>query len=97
MFASVRTYQNAKSPEEVGRRATTEFLPMLKQMPGFRGYYLIDGGGGTIVSVTLFDDRASAESSADKARQWVTTALRDLASPEPPTIVSGRLIASSST
>ena len=39
MFASVRKYHNVVSVDEVKQRAEREFLPLLKQNPGFRGYY----------------------------------------------------------
>ena len=42
MFISVRKYHNVKSVEEVRNRVEQEFLPLLKQNPGFRGYHLID-------------------------------------------------------
>jgi heme-degrading monooxygenase HmoA len=92
MFASVRTYKSAKSVEEVGRRAESQFAPKLKEVPGFQGYYLVDGGGGTIVTVTLFDSREAADASAEKAREWISSALSDLTPPEVPTVVSGRVL-----
>ncbi len=42
MFVSIRKYHNVKSVQQVSRRAELEFVPLLKQNPGFQSYYLID-------------------------------------------------------
>jgi hypothetical protein len=53
MFISIRKYHNVKSVDEVRRRVEQEFVPTLKQNPGFLGYHLIDCGcpdSGNIVT-----------------------------------------------
>ena len=39
MFIGVRKYRGVRSVDEVRRRVEQEFIPMLKQNPGFLGYY----------------------------------------------------------
>jgi hypothetical protein len=92
MYASVRTYSDAKDAKEVARRAKDQFVPMLKDVAGFRGYFLIDGEGGTITTVTLFDSREAAQKSAERARSWVASALPDLAGGAPPVAVAGEVL-----
>jgi len=38
MFISVRKYRNVRSVDEVKHRVEQEFIPMLRQNPGFQGY-----------------------------------------------------------
>ena len=45
MFTSIRKYKVKRgSMEEYARRVQEGFVPLTRQMPGFRGYYLLDGG-----------------------------------------------------
>jgi hypothetical protein len=42
------------------------------------GYYVIDGGGGNLASVSIFEDRAGIEESDRRAAQWAGENLADL-------------------
>ena len=45
MFASIRKYNVRRgSAEHLARRVREGFVPIMRQMEGFRGYYLLDGG-----------------------------------------------------
>jgi len=88
MFISVRKYRLAGDIEELNRRVRDEFVPILKQLPGFRGYHTFDAGGGTIVSISLFDSREAALASNDRAREWVARSIAHLV-PDPPEIMGG--------
>jgi hypothetical protein len=95
MFISVRKYHNVKSVEEVKRRVEQEFLPQLKQNPGFKGYYLIDcaspESGNIVTSVSLFDSWDAALASNDIAKTFVKKRLADML-PEPAQAVGGEVI-----
>jgi hypothetical protein len=69
-----------------------EFLPRVRQMPGFLGYYVVDGGDGTLVSVSLFEDRAGAEESTRAATGWVRERLGHLIKTAP-VISTGEVVA----
>jgi hypothetical protein len=60
MFISIRKYHNVQSVDEVRRRVEQEFVPTLKQNPGFLGYYLIDCGcpdsGNIVTAISIFDN-----------------------------------------
>ena len=60
MFISVRKYRGVRSVDEVKRRVAQGFIPLLKQNPGFLGYYLIDcnspESGNIVTSISLFDN-----------------------------------------
>jgi hypothetical protein len=79
MFVSIRKYQNVTSVEEVKRRVELEFVPLLQENPGFKGYYLIDcespEAGNIVISVSIFDDWDSALASNDSAKTFVRSRL----------------------
>ena len=46
MFTIIRKFTLARgSAEKVAKRVKDSFVPLLRELPGFRGYYLLDGGG----------------------------------------------------
>ena len=50
MHAVIRKFPNMQNVKEAARRAETGLGPILKQQPGFKGYYIIqfEGGGGAL-------------------------------------------------
>jgi hypothetical protein len=78
MYAAIRVYANIKDVDEVVRRADAEFLPLIREIDGFRGYYLVDTGDGSGATISLFDDRASAEKSTSAAVTWVRENFAEL-------------------
>ncbi len=62
MFTSIRRY-HVKDKEELTRRAREDFLPKVKGLPGFGGYYVMHGDGDTWVSITVFETREGVEQS----------------------------------
>jgi hypothetical protein len=97
MFISVRKYHNVKSVHEVKRRVEQEFVPLLKENPGFRGYYLIDcaspEAGNILTSVSMFDSWDAALASNDAAKRFIKLRLADML-PEPAQAVGGEVILS---
>lgn len=77
MHASIRRYQSS-DVAEVGRRAGEEFVPIVRDMPGISAWYLVDGGDGTLFTITLCDDAAAADASVERAGQWVRENVPDL-------------------
>jgi hypothetical protein len=71
MYAAVRSYQNVPDPAEAGRQVAETFVPLVTDISGFLAYYWIDTGGGTMVSVTVCRDKAGADESVSRAREWV--------------------------
>jgi heme-degrading monooxygenase HmoA len=72
MFTSIRKYGvRHGSTEELARRVQEGFLPLLRQMPGFRSYYLLDGGPDVLITISRFDSADEAFASNEKAANWV--------------------------
>ena len=67
------------------------FVPLLKRAPGFKGYCGFASEDGHVVTVSVFDDRSSADAANEQARGWVASNLRDLVS-DPPEVIAGEVL-----
>ena len=88
------------SKDMLGRERTKRVeagaLPVMKQMDGFRGYYLIMGADDTVVAVSLFTNKAVAEGSTQQLMPWIKENLGPLlASPTEP--FEGEVVVSAMT
>lgn len=89
MYVSVRRYDNVVSVSRVCGKIAESFVPLLKRRPGFIAYYAVDGGGGTMATVSVFSTEAMARESNEVAAQWLKANVADL-QPDPPTVLAGR-------
>ena len=71
--------------DEVVRRAETGFVPIISKAAGFANYAIIDTGGGQVITLSGFRDRAAAEASVTLAADWVKANLAPLM-PHPPEV-----------
>ena len=93
MYATIRRYEGVTDPAEGSRRASEEFVPLLKDIQGFVAYYELDAGDGVMASISIFEDRSGAEASTEKAAEWVQENLASLA-PNPPDVTAGEVVVS---
>jgi len=63
---------------EFAARVKAGALPVMQKMDGFKGYYLIAGADDTIVAVSLFTNKAVAESSTQTLMPWIKENLGPL-------------------
>lgn len=77
MHAVIRTYE-ASDPREVARRAGQGFVPILRGTPGFIAYYVVDGGDGSVASISVFEDQAGTDESTRRAAEWVADNIAEL-------------------
>jgi hypothetical protein len=92
MYVTIRKYAGCGDLKEVNRVALAELLPVLRTIPGFRSYVIVDTGNGTGASIGMFDNKAAAENANQQARAVVRrTALRVLL-PNPPEITVGEVL-----
>jgi hypothetical protein len=92
MHASVRQYRSSDAAE-VGRRANDEtsgFGPLAREIRGFKAWYLIDSGDGSVTTVTICEDEAGVNESVEKARQWVGDNAAELVEGTP-TVTNGKV------
>lgn len=60
---------------------------MLKEVPGYQEYILLDTGAG-VISISIFADQAGAEESTARAADWVGENLAGMFS-GPPVVTTG--------
>ena len=91
MHAAIRQYRvDPGSVDEIVRGVNEGLLPIIEDASGFRAYYALDAGGGTIASVSVFEDRAGAEESTRMAADWIRENMASLL-PEPPEVLQGEV------
>jgi hypothetical protein len=93
MYAAIRRYEGVTDPAEDRRRVSEEFVPLLKDMPGFVAYYEIDAGNGVMATISVFEDQAGEEASTERAAEWVRENEASIA-PNPPEVTAGEVVAS---
>ena len=78
---------------EAARRAETGLGPILKQQPGFKGYYILklEGGGGA--SISLFESADAAKAAHQRALSWLKENMADLTGGEEPDVTIGEVVA----
>jgi hypothetical protein len=82
MHASVRRYR-VRDIDALVSKVEEEFVDRVKQIDGFVGYYVIDGGDGTAASVTVGDDAKAVAESVRLAGDWVRDSASDLVDGDP--------------
>jgi hypothetical protein len=95
MYASMRVYEGVTDPSEAGRRVDEGFIPLISEIDGFVAYYWVDAGDGVMASTSVFQDRAGADASNQRAAGWVEENLAELL-PNPPRITAGEVVATKS-
>ena len=94
MFTSVRKYRVRRgSVEELARRVRETFVPMIREMPGFRSYYLLDGGPDVLITISIFDSADEAFASNERAADWVRNNVLEFTRGMPEVMVGDTLIA----
>jgi hypothetical protein len=91
MYASIRQYRSDDVPEVV-RRVQDGFLPIVREVPGFSAYYIVDSGDGAFTTITVAEDKAGVEESVTKAGEWVRQSAADLVEGSP-TVSNGEVVA----
>ena len=92
MYATVRRYEGVTDAREATRRVNEGFIQIVSEIPGFVAYYFIDAGSGVMISMSVFQDRASAEQSNARAADYVRENLAAVL-PNLPQITAGEVVA----
>ena len=93
MFIVIRKYKVQRGAASVwAQRVRDGFVPLLRRMPGFAGYHLIESGPDVIATVTMFENAAEALASSDLAAEWVRDNVLELARGVPEYTVGSALI-----
>jgi hypothetical protein len=94
MHATIRRYDaiDQNRTNELVQKTEGSLVPRLSELPGFKGYYLIEADNGAVTSVGIFDSAAHAEESTRVASNWVREEKLETALPNPPKVTSGKVL-----
>lgn len=90
MFATIRKYEGVGCIDVIALAAKEQFFPLFERLPGFVSYTLVDTGGNTVTSVTIFETRTQAEAGNLAVRDLIRQVLSQVV-PNPATIVIGKV------
>lgn len=98
MFATIRSYHGVDQTRaaELTDKVNETLMPLLKELPGFDGYYLVDAGNGLFTSLGLFETREQDEASTKLVSTWIRDEKLDRLMPNEPKIMSGKVVAHAS-
>ena len=82
MHASIRRYR-VRDIDALVSKVESEFVEQIKDIDGFVGYYVIDGGDGTAASVTVGETADAVAESTRRAGDWVRESAADLVEGQP--------------
>jgi hypothetical protein len=94
MFIAVRKYRVRRgSTAEWAQRVRDGFVPLMRELAGFGGYYLLDGGPDVLIAISMFDSAEEALVSNERAADWVRNNVMELARGMPEIMVGDVLVA----
>ena len=94
MHATIRRYEGVDVTriKEVVGKVNETLVPKLRELPGFAGYYLIEGSTGVLSSLDLFETSEQAEQSTTLVSKWMTEQNFDSLIPNAPKITRGKVV-----
>src|ERR1700686_3642963 len=97
MYATIRRYEGVDTARtnELTGKVNEKLVPELRKLPGFAGYYLIEGGNGVLSSLGLFETSEQAEEATRDVAKWISDENFNTAIPNAPKITSGKVVAHS--
>ena len=81
------------SAVEVSRRVREGFVPLLQDLPGFKAYYLLEGGPDVLISVRVFDSAGEALASNEIAATWMRENVLEFVKGMPEVMAGNVLVA----
>ena len=79
MYAAIRQAKaKSGSAEELARRIKEGAIPIISDVEGFRGYYVVYAGDDTVTAISLFNNFAGAEEANKRALAWIDQNLGPL-------------------
>jgi hypothetical protein len=79
LFAAIR--RGKVKPGMAGefvKRVAAGALPVMKKMDGFKAYFLVAGADDTIMAISLFTNKAVAQTSTQTLMAWIKENLGPL-------------------
>ena len=97
MHATIRRYEGVDTSRinEVVGKVDETFVPQMRELPGFAGFFVIEADRGVLSSISLFETSAQADESDKVAKNWISDENFGMALPNAPKITSGKVLAHS--
>ena len=99
MHATIRRYDGVDTNRinEIVGKVDETFIPQIRELPGFAGYFLIeaDTDKGVLSSISLFETPSQADESTKLVKNWISDENFGRALPNAPKITSGKVLAHS--
>jgi hypothetical protein len=94
MHATVRSYEGIDKTRaaELSTKVNETLLPLLRKLPGFSGYYLLETGDGAMSSIGFFETSQQIEESTRVAEAWVRDEKLETVLPNAPKITTGEVL-----
>lgn len=77
MYAGARRVRHVDDIDVVSRKVRDELIPVVRTIPGFVAYYLVDGVHSTY-SITICEDKAGLDQAEAMASEWTQNNLGGL-------------------
>lgn len=91
MHGVLRHYTlDPKNVDEVIRRVAAGGVPIMKAIPGFVAYTIMDAGHGHLVTYSVYEAEAGTAESTKKAGAWVKENVASML-PTPPRVLEGEV------
>jgi len=97
MHATIRRYEGVDTSRinDVVSRVDETFVPQIRELPGFAGYFLMEADNGVLSSISLFETSEQADESNKLVKNWISEENFNKAIPNAPKITSGKVLAQS--
>jgi len=92
MYAAIRRYEGVdrNRTDEVRRSINDDFLPMVREVPGYHGYWVIEADDA-IATFGLFETQEDAEESTRMAAEFIRDHNLQDALPNRPQVTAGEV------
>ena len=97
MHATIRRYEGVDTTRinDVVSRVDETFIPQIRELPGFAGYFLMEADNGVLSSISLFETSEQADESNKLVKNWISDENFSNVIPNAPKITSGKVLAQS--
>jgi hypothetical protein len=97
MHATISRYDGVDTTRmtELVSKVNQTFVPQVRELPGFAGYFLIKADDGVMSSLSLFEMPEQADQSTKLVKNWISDENLGRTLPNAPKITSGKVVAQS--
>jgi hypothetical protein len=93
MYLTVRKYRKVEGDrEQMVKTVNSGFVPLISKIKGFVDYYCIFADDGSLLSVSVYEDKSGADEALRAAGKWVEQNMSKQL-PDKPEVISGEVFA----